>query len=60
MQPRLAGMTAGLAVGITAAVAAACAAGAYVYSRHHFRSLLALERTNALAQGELMRAALEH
>ena len=53
-------MTAGLAVGITAAVAVACAAGAYFYSVHHFRTLIAAERSTALAQGELMRAALEH
>jgi PAS domain S-box-containing protein len=53
-------MTVGLAVGVTAAVAAACAAGAYVYSLHHFDSLLATSRTTALAEGELIRAALEH
>jgi PAS domain S-box-containing protein len=53
-------MTAGLAVGITAAVAVACAAGAYFYSVHHFKTLMAGERATATAQGELMRAALEH
>ncbi|HSD26327.1 MAG TPA: ATP-binding protein [Vicinamibacteria bacterium] len=53
-------MTAGLAAGIVAAVAVACAAGAYFYSVHHFRTLMANERMTALAQGELMRAALEH
>jgi PAS domain S-box-containing protein len=53
-------MTAGLAVGISAAVAIACAAGAYFYSVHHFRTLIAGEKSTALAQGELMRAALEH
>ncbi|HSL23962.1 MAG TPA: ATP-binding protein [Vicinamibacterales bacterium] len=60
MQPRLTSMTAGLAIGITAAVAVACAAGAYFYSKHHFDTLLQNERATALAQGELMRAALEH
>lgn len=53
-------MTAGLAAGITAVVVAACAAGAYLYSIHHFRDLLETERSTALAQAELMRAALEH
>jgi PAS domain S-box-containing protein len=53
-------MTVGLAVGITAAVAAAFAAGAYVYSTHHFQTLLETARTTALAEGELIRAALEH
>jgi PAS domain S-box-containing protein len=60
MARRLTSMTAGLAVGITATVALACAVGAYLYSTHHFRTLLASERSTALAQGELMRAALEH
>ncbi len=59
-RPRLSSMTAGLAIGITAAVAIACAVGAYFYSVHHFDALLENERTTALAQGELMRAALEH
>jgi len=57
---RLTGMTAGLAVGITAAVVVACAAGAWLYSRHHFSTLIANERSMALAQGEIMRTALEH
>jgi PAS domain S-box-containing protein len=60
MQPRLTSMTAGLAIGISAAVAVACAAGAYFYSVHHFDTLLANERSMALAQGEIMRVALEH
>lgn len=60
MRPRLTSMTAGLAIGITAAVALACAVGAYFYSVHHFDALLENERATALAQGELMRAALEH
>jgi len=58
--PRFTSMTVGLAVGITAAVAAACAAGAYVYSLHHFESLIETARTTALAEGELITAALEH
>jgi two-component system CheB/CheR fusion protein len=53
-------MTVGLAVGVTAAVVVACTAAAYVYSRHHFRSLLENARAGALAQGELIRVALEH
>jgi PAS domain S-box-containing protein len=60
MRLRLTSMTAGLAAGITAAVAIACAVGAYLYSAHHFRTLIASEKTTALAQGEIMRAALEH
>jgi PAS domain S-box-containing protein len=53
-------MTVGLAVGVTAAVVVACTAAAYVYSKHHFRSLLENARESALAQGELIRVALEH
>lgn len=60
MRARLSSMTAGLAVGITAAVAAACAVGTFFYSRHHFATLLETERSTALAQAEVMRAALEH
>jgi PAS domain S-box-containing protein len=58
--PRFTSISVGLAVGITAAVAAAFAAGAYVYSVHHFQTLLDTARTTALAEGELIRAALEH
>jgi len=57
---RLSSMTAGLAAGITGAVMVASAAGAWLYSRHHFRTLIANEEGMALAQGEIMRAALEH
>ncbi len=57
---RLSNMTAGLALGITVAVVTACAAGAYLYSLHHFESLLDTARGTALAQGELIQAALEH
>ena len=60
MKRHLTSMTAGLAVGITLAVVVACAAGAWFYSTHHFRTLIANERSMALAQGEIMRAALEH
>jgi PAS domain S-box-containing protein len=60
MKFRISGMMAGLAVGISAAVVSACAAGAYLYSLHHFETLLETARSSALAQGEVMRAALEH
>ena len=60
MKARLGGMTAGLAVGITFAVAGACGAGAYLYSQRHFQTLLDGARGAALAQAELIRAALEH
>ena len=60
MKARLGSMTAGLAVGITLAVAGACAAGAYLYSQRHFQTLLDGARGSALAQAELIRAALEH
>ncbi|MEI6668828.1 MAG: ATP-binding protein [Acidobacteriota bacterium] len=53
-------MTVGLAVGVTAAVAAACAAGAYLYSLHHFETLIETARATAQAEGELITAALEH
>ncbi len=60
MKLRFASMTVGLALSVTAAVVVACSAAAYIYSTHHFKTLLELERTNALAQGELIRTALEH
>ena len=60
MKPRITSMTVGLTVGVAAAVVGACAAGAYVYSAHHFDSLLETARTTALAQGDLIRVALEH
>jgi PAS domain S-box-containing protein len=53
-------MTFGLAAGVTAAVVVSCAAAAYAYSRRHFESRLADARASALAQGELIRVALEH
>ena len=57
---RLSSMTAGLAVGITAAVVIACGAATYLYSLHHFQSLLDTARGTAVAQAELIQAALEH
>jgi len=60
MPLRIGSTTLGLAVGVTAAVVAACSAAAYVYSRHHFRTLLEGARNSALAQGDLIRVALEH
>ncbi len=59
-KPSFASTTAGLAVGVTAAVVLACAGGAYLYSKHHMRSLLKGARASALAEGDLMRVALEH
>jgi PAS domain S-box-containing protein len=53
-------MPIGLAVGVTAAVVLACAGGAYLYSQHHLKSLLATARSTALAEGDLIRVALEH
>lgn len=53
-------MIAGLVLGVTAVVVIACAIGGYFYSAHHFESLLQTARTTALAEGELVRVALEH
>ena len=58
--PSLTSTTVGLAVGITVAVTAASAAGAYLYSVRHSRTLIAAAQGTALAQGELILAALEH
>ncbi len=60
MKPRFASMTVGLALGITAAVVVACTVAAYVFSVRHFHSLLETAHTSALAEGELIRTALEH
>jgi PAS domain S-box-containing protein len=57
---RLTSMTGGLAAGVTAAVVLASAGGTYLYSIHHFRTLIAGARRTALTQGELIRAGLEH
>src|ERR1041384_4375759 len=59
-KPSFASTTVGLAVGVTAAVVLACAGGAYLYSKHHMRSLLETARATALAEGDLIRVALEH
>jgi len=60
MKVRFASMTVGLAVGVTAAVVAACTAGAYLYLAHHYQTLLEAARRSALAEGDLIRVALEH
>jgi PAS domain S-box-containing protein len=60
MKRRFASMTVGLALGVTAAVVVACTVAAYVFSARHFQSLLETTRTSALAEGELIRTALEH
>lgn len=60
MRLRFASMTAGLAIGVTAAVVVACAAAAYVFSTRHFQSLLENAHSSALAEGELIRTALQH
>ena len=60
MRARLTRTTVGLAVGITVAVSTVLAASAYIYSRHHFQSLLETARESSVAQGELIRVALEH
>ena len=59
MKPSFASTTVGLAVGVTAAVVLACAGGAYLYSQHHMQSLLETARATALAEGDLIRLALE-
>jgi two-component system, NtrC family, sensor kinase len=59
-KPSFASTTVGLAVGVTAAVVLACAGGAYLYSKHHMQSLLKGARATALAEGDLIRVALEH
>ncbi|HEX7485475.1 MAG TPA: ATP-binding protein [Vicinamibacterales bacterium] len=60
MRSRLTGTTVGLALGITVAVSSVLAVAAYFYSTHHFESLLQTARQMGIAQGELIRAALEH
>src|ERR1039458_6490649 len=59
-QPPFASTTVGLAVGVTAAVVLACAGGAFLFSQHHMQSLLETARQTALAEGDLIRVALEH
>lgn len=53
-------MTVGLAIGVTVAVAVSCGVATYVYSLHHFRTLLDTAQATALHQSELIRVALEH
>ncbi len=53
-------MTVGLALGVTAAVVVACTVAAYVYSVYHFKTVLDTVHSSALAEGELIRTALEH
>jgi two-component system, NtrC family, sensor kinase len=60
MKVRFASMTVGLALGVTAAVVVACTVAAYVFSVRHFQSLLDTAHSSALAEGELIRTALEH
>ncbi len=60
MRPRLTGMTAWLAVGTTLAVVISCGLGTYIYSIHHYQTLLDTARNTALAQSDLIRAAVEH
>ncbi len=60
MRYRLAGTTVGLSIGITAAVSFVMAGAAYLYSTHHFETMLATAREMGVAQGELIRSALEH
>ena len=60
LKPSFASTTVGLAVGVTAAVVLACASGAFLFSQHHMQSLLETARGTALAEGDLIRVALEH
>jgi PAS domain S-box-containing protein len=60
MKPSFASPTLFLAVGVTAAVVIACAGGAFLFSQHHMKSLLETARRTALAEGDLIRVALEH
>jgi PAS domain S-box-containing protein len=60
MRARLTRTTVGLAVGVTVAVSSVLAAAAYVFSTHHFQSLLETARETSVAQGDLIRVALEH
>ncbi|HXY13662.1 MAG TPA: ATP-binding protein [Terriglobales bacterium] len=60
MKLRSVSMTVVLALGITLAVVIVCTAASYLYSVHHFQSLLDTARNTALAEGDLIRVALEH
>ncbi|MDE3198102.1 MAG: HAMP domain-containing protein, partial [Acidobacteriota bacterium] len=60
MKPRVTSMTVGLAAGVAGAVLLASAGASWLYYRHHLNSLLASEQRDALAEGNLIRVALEH
>ncbi len=60
IRPPVASMTIGLAVGVTAAVVLACCGQRLSLSQHHMRSLLETAQYTALAEGDLIRVALEH
>lgn len=60
MNPRLMRTSAGLAAPITIAIAVAFGVGAYFFSQHHSGTLVESTRETAVAQGELIREALEH
>ncbi|MEW5984767.1 MAG: ATP-binding protein [Acidobacteriota bacterium] len=60
MKIRLAGSALSLAIGVTIVAASVSAVAAYLYSAHHFESMLETTKSAGLAQGELIRAALEH
>jgi PAS domain S-box-containing protein len=60
MNPRLTRTAASLVAAITIAVATAFAVGAFLYSQHHFQTLLESAEGAALAQGELIEEALVH
>lgn len=60
MRLRLTSLAAALTIGITSVVVLAVGAGGFIYSAHHVDELIARDRALAQAQGELMRAALEH
>lgn len=60
MKFRLAGSALSLAIGVTIVAASVSALAAYLYSSHHFESLLETTKSAGVAQGELIRAALEH
>ena len=60
MRIRLAGSALSLAIGVTVVAASVYGLAAYLYSAHHFESLLDTTKRAGVAQGELIRAALEH
>jgi len=60
MRLRLAGSALSLAIGVTVIAASVSSLAAYLYSSHHFESLLDTTKRAGVAQGELIRTALEH